>query len=168
MTCGTEYKKKDAPWLFRADAKRKVILDPEDHSKILAESKDWRFIVDDPMVAQFLHDNGYEEWTEITLDDEFELQDGTKIPLSSLPAEMAKELIGKPRKLLISGKDALLSMFTSDPDKEPKSDKPPPEDPKGEFVCENCQRDFDSLPALNGHKGHCKPETPEDPNEPEE
>lgn len=147
------YKKGEGPWKFRSERKRTLVLDPKDASKIVAESKDFIFEVDDHKTAQLLHDHGYEEWLPITADDEMEIEGIGLVKVGKLPPRLAKELIGKSRKLLATPMGAVKDMLTKT---EPSPLGEPEDAPKGAFMCPFCEDTFDSQPGLNGHLAHCK------------
>lgn len=149
------YKEGEGPWTFHAHHTRTIVLDPADQTKILAEFQDHQFITEDPKIAQYLSDHNYEEWTPISPDDEIPLIGGGSIKISKLPPKLAAELIGKPIKKLISAKERISEMLAKeeDPPTDPESGE---SEPIGAYVCEWCEKAFDSQPALNGHKANCK------------
>lgn len=149
----SEYKEGEGPWKFLAHTRRHIVLDPKDHAKVLAESVDWVFTVEDPKAAQYLADNGFEEYSPITAEDEIQIEGIGLVQVGKLPAGLAKELIGKSRKLLTRPLGAVKDMLGDEPD-SPLGDTD--EAPQGDFMCEYCERFFESQAAVNGHKASCE------------
>ena len=150
-------------WRFHSSHKNEIVYCPIKKTEI-AVFADHEYETSDPELAKQLQKRGYEEWVLFGEDDLIPLENGKSIRLGDLPAAIANEFIGKPKRAAqdLIGKVKGLSPFSKgtnpeDPDTEPSGD----EAPILENQCPICRTQFDSASALNGHFAHCKQDSEE-------